>query len=161
MIEKSYMINSSREIFIFFLKLSDQLPEFYFHMATMFKGYGISLVPISPKDLKEIKHNSREYIVSVNSDFTKYRNFLVARKTYIDYMVLNKKFCLFDISSFEMADIASRGFRTKSYHYFSLPVNIEETVKLIAISIYEDRKTKSNWPGGVRSKLPSDVGNKV
>ena len=155
------MINSSREIFIFFLKLSDELPEFYFHMANMFKGYGISLVPMTAKQLKEIKHNNREYVVSVTSDFTKYRNYLMARKSYLDYMVLNRKFCLFDISSFEMADIASKGFRAKSYHFYSLPVSIEETVKHIALQIYSDRKTKLNWPGGVRSKLPTDAGNNV
>jgi hypothetical protein len=160
-IEKIGMINSSREIFIFFLKLSDELPESYFHMANMFKGYGISLVPMTTKQLKEIKHNSREYVVSISSNFMSYRNFLIARKSYIDYMVLNRKFCLFDISSFQMADIASKGFRTKSYHFYSLPVSIEETVKHIALQIYSDRKTKLNWPGGVRAKLPTDAGNNV
>ena len=153
------MINSSREIFIFFLKLSDELPEFYFHMANMFKGYGITLVPMTVKQLKGMKHSDREYVVSITSDFTKYRNYLMARKSYLDYMILNRKFCLFDLSSFQVADIASRGFRTKSYHFYSLPVNIEETVKNIALQIYSDRKAKLNWPGGVRSKLPNDAGN--
>ncbi|OUR98906.1 hypothetical protein A9Q84_05700 [Halobacteriovorax marinus] len=153
------MINSNREIFIFFLKLSNQLPSYYFYMSEQFKAFGISLVPVTLSQLKEIRHNNREYIISLTSDFTKYRNHLQARKNYLDYMVLSRKFCLFDISSFEIPDMASKGFRSKSYHFFQLPVNLEETVKNIAIAIYEDRRTKLTWPGGVRSKLPSDVGS--
>jgi hypothetical protein len=128
-------------------------------MADQFKRYGISLVPVTIEQLKEIKHNNREYVISLTSDFTKYRNHLQARRSFLDYMVLQRKFCQFDISSFEMPDIASKGFRSKSYHFFQLPVNLEETVKNIAIAIYEDRRTSLTWPGGVRSKLPADVGS--
>lgn len=155
------MINSSREIFIFYLKNDNQMSENYFYLAEMFKYYGISLVPVTLKELKDIKHNNREYIVSVNSSMSTYKNFLHARKNFIDRMVLSKKFCLFDISSFAMANISAKGFRNKSYHYFQLPVELKEVVKLIALSIYEDRRTKLTWPGGVRSKLPSDVGSNM
>ena len=155
------MMNSNREIFIFYLKNDNQISEEYFYLAETFKNYGISLVPVTLKELKDIKHNNREYIISISSSITKYGNFLRARKNFLDHMVLAKKFCLFDISSFAMADISAKGFRNKSYHYFQLPVEIKEVVKLIALSIYEDRRTKLTWPGGVRSKLPSDVGSSM
>ncbi|WP_372656038.1 hypothetical protein [Halobacteriovorax sp.] len=127
----------------------------------MFKNYGISLVPVSLKELKDIKHNNREYIISISSTISKYGNFLRARKSFLDRMVLAKKFCLYDISSFAIADISAKGFRNNSYHYFQLPVEVKEVVKLIALSIYEDRRTKLTWPGGVRSKLPADAGSKM
>ncbi len=155
------MMNSSREIFIFYLKNDKNVSEDYIYLSEMFKGYGISLVPVSLKELKDIKHNNREYIISISSTITKYGNFLRARKSFLDHMVLAKKFCLYDISSFAMADISAKGFRNKSYHYFQLPVEVKEVVKLIALSIYEDRRTKLTWPGGVRSKLPTDAGSKM
>lgn len=155
------MINSSREIFIFYLKNDKQISEEYLYLSDMFKNYGISLVPVTLKELREIKHNNREYIISISSSLTKYGNFLRARKSFLDHMVLAKKFCLYDISSFAMANISAKGFRNKSYHYFQLPLEVKEVVKSIALSIYEDRRTKLTWPGGVRSKLPSDVGSKM
>jgi hypothetical protein len=142
------------DIYIFFLRLDDALPEDYFHLANYFKQYCISLIPVTAKQLVEMSTSNREYVLSLNTNLTSDSIFKRFQKKFLNFSLLSRKFYLFDLSSFSKIEIAPKAEYAKSYKHYPLPVDLEDTVIDIALAIYEDREKKQIWPGGRRAKLP-------
>ncbi len=142
------------EVYIFFLRLDSNLTEDYFQLAAYFKQYCISLVPVSAQEILEMESRNREYVLCLNTSMTTDSIFKRYQKKFLNFSLLSRKFCLFDLSSFSKIEIAPKAEYARSYHHFSLPIEMEEVVVDIALAIYEDRTKKQVWPGGRRAKLP-------
>jgi len=148
---------NSSEVYVFFLRLESNLTEDYFHLASYFKQYCISLVPVTAQELLAIESKNREYVVCLNKNMGTDSVLKRHLKKFLGFSLLSRKFCLFDLSSFSKIEIAPKAEYAKSYFHYQLPVDIEETVVDVALKIYQDRTKKQNWPGGKSVKLPSLV----
>jgi hypothetical protein len=145
---------------IFYLKYGNHLPEDYFHFSRFFSYWNITLVPVTPKELINMSvNNNRQYILSSVTDLKKRHLFNQLRDKWLDFALLSKRYCLYDVSSFGKFETAYQVERIKMYHHFKIPINMEEIVQTIAVAYFEDKNREKTWPGGKRAKLPAQAGN--
>lgn len=149
------------ENFIYFLQLSPVLPEEYIRLAAKFKKWGIDLVPVKVTDLPQLTRGKCQFVISLCADMTSYRHLAGFRKRYLDFTILNQKYCHFDISSFPKSDIAYKTGKTGHYHYYQLPFERDELVELIVKEFFSKTRKEKRWPGGRRAKLPPMPGERA
>lgn len=140
--------------YIYYLRLSAELPEHYIKLAMVLKEWKISLVPVTPHELLQIGDKSRMYVLGVSENINTQRTLKRFREVYLDLALLSRKVCYFDANSFAPINIAHKLERSKSYYHFALPISFKELVKNIVVAYYNEKKVSQTWPGGKRSKLP-------
>lgn len=141
--------------YIFYLQTKNELENSYYLLADVLSKINISLLPISPEDLKGIDRNKKHHVIAIRNDFSSAMVFNQIKKTYLDSAMAAGKIALFDISSFSEIENAAK-FETKNvYRYFQLPQNLKQVAMTVAVDYFRDRNTQAEWPGGRRAKLPS------
>lgn len=143
--------------YIFFLQFGSELPKYYYSFSYFLTSWNIALIPIRVEQLTQIGLRDRVHILSVVNNFNTYKYFKYIEEKIIDFAILNKKICLYDITSFGPIGIFRKAQKTKSYYYYQLPINIENICQEIMKVYYNERIIDEKWPGGTRVKLPSMV----
>lgn len=149
----------SKDKYIFFLKLNENLPVFYFNLATLFSELGFTLVPIEAESLKEISYLEKKFVLAIRHDIESQLNFYSKKMNFIEYLLKQFKITLMDVSSFGKIPIVKKYRLHKCYRHFPLPMDIEDIVMRMAYLYYSDKTTKQVWPGGKRGKFPEMPGN--
>src|SRR5690606_40666469 len=102
---------------IFFLNYNDQLPRAFVHRSTHLAANGIQLVPVSPADLVALARPHKQFVMSLIPDMTTHARHQAFRKQYLDFALKNKKFRLFEISTFaESEELDRKSTRLNSSH---------------------------------------------
>lgn len=142
------------ELYMFFLLLTPKLPKYFFAFAKFFSELNIKLIPISLDDLMTVSKGKKNYIIVVNRDIQSNAVFRRMRRRYLDMALINNKFTLFEISSFDRSFFLSDKNKKGIYHHFKLPEEVENICEKIYEVIYNDRKSQQTWPGGKRGTVP-------
>jgi hypothetical protein len=140
--------------YIYYLRLSGDLPEHYIKLATVLKEWKISLIPVTPSELLKIGDKSRMFVLAVSDNVGAQRTLTRFREVYLDLALLSRKVCFFDANSFAPINIAHKLERSKSYYHFALPISFKDLVKNIVVAYYNEKQVSQSWPGGKRAKLP-------
>ncbi len=148
---------SETQEFIFYLQLTEELPQSFFVLAEHLAYYQISLVPVQPDDLNNFDESSRHYLVAQITDMTSLSRFRELRRRYLDVALMNKRFFLFHLSSFGSVVMADKIERINTYYHFPLPLSYDVLSRAISGLYYREKKQFQRWPGGRRSRLPSLV----
>lgn len=138
---------------VFYLKLSKELPESFFALDQHFKRYGKSLVPISLKTLLEQsrKSNSLHVVLVLQSvKDLKYYNKKV--KKAVKMLMINRRLHLYIASSFSSV-LDSSFLRRGFYTFDKLPLLSVSFVKNTSYEIDRKETSMLRWPGGIRPRL--------
>lgn len=148
------MNRDSKDHYIFYLQYTVNLPRTFFIMAEVFKKFNISLIPVRPGELSALAKSKKQFVISATADLTSQKGLEVARKSFLDFAMLNQKFCLFDISSFGKISISYKLEKNQTYFHFPLPMTFNEIAANVASYYFSQAGTVKTWPGGKRAKLP-------
>ncbi len=144
--------------YIFYLQLERDLPDHYIRLAENLQLYDISLIPIQLKDLDKIsKQGKREHVITVIKDLETFSAFKEARENYFDFGIKSKKYCYYDVSSFESTSTSRQFTHGKSYYHFRLPIEIDDLAIEISEMYLGEKRMAELWPGGKRATLPFDL----
>lgn len=145
--------------YIFYLQTKVELDHTYYVLAEVLGNINISLLPISPQDLKDLDKTKKHHVISVRNDFSSAFAFKDARKLFIDSLMATGKVMVYDISSFSEIENATKFDNKNVYRYFQLPLNVKQVAMTVAVEFFKDRNTVplAEWPGGRRAKLPSMI----
>ena len=149
------MDGKNQEVYIYFLRLEGELPWYFFRMANYLSEYSVTLVPVTVRELADLASPNKQYVVTACVNLSQNQILKRIRQKYLDFTLLNRKFALFHLSSFQEFDIAAKARYNKCYTFYQLPTDMKQVALDIALKIYEESKDKLSWPGGRRSKLPS------
>lgn len=141
--------------YIFYLQHKDELDNSFYVMADVLSKINISLLPISPEDLKVIDKSKKHHIISLRNDFASAMSFNNVRKSFLDSAMAGGRVAVFDISSFSEIENAQKLQLKNMYRYFQLPQNLKQVAMTVAVDYFRDRNAVAEWPGGKRAKLPS------
>ena len=149
------VLNNNQENFLFFLQLSEKLPEEFIHLSYQLSQYSINLIPIKFKDLKEIKMESGNKMLVLTKNLATRDLFLKMRVRILDFYLKNKNIQIFHLSSFGHLGPTDTSKVKDYYTYYQLPCKMSDIVSLLVIKVFKDKKTLYKWPGGKRAKLPT------
>lgn len=141
--------------YIFYLQHNDELDNSFYILADVLSKISISLLPVTPDDLKVIDRNKKHHVISIRNDFASAMSFNNVRKSFLDSAMAGGRVALFDISSFSEIESAQKMQLKGMYRYFQLPQNLKQVAMTIAVDYFRDRNAVAEWPGGRRAKLPS------
>lgn len=141
--------------YIFYLQHKDELDNSFYVLADVLSKINISLLPISPEDLKVIDKSKKHHIISLRNDFASAMSFNNVRKSFLDSAMAGGRVAVFDISSFSEIENAQKLQLKNMYRYFQLPQNLKQVAMTVAVDYFRDRNAVAEWPGGKRAKLPS------
>ncbi len=133
---------------IFYLKLSRNLPEYYFDLDREFKSQGLTLIPISISELISITKGEGKFNV-----FTGVRNFSDAHyytkrvEKIFGVLLRSKRMSLFMSSSFSFMNQNYKYGKTGMYHFFPLPQSLHEICDTIASEVEKASRKDQRWPG--------------
>jgi len=139
------------EKFILFVQFGTKLPNYFFQLSMMLSKENIKLVPIPPENLKTLSKKKHFFVLAIIHDLSICEEYLHLRKKFLDYALLNNRFSIIEVNSFQKMEIANRLQENRSYNFFKLPIKFNFLVKEISC-IYNKRTAL--WPGGKKGKLP-------
>lgn len=133
---------------IFYLKLSRNLPEYYFDLDSEFKAMGLTLIPISISELISITKGEGKFNV-----FTGVRNFDDAQyytkrvEKMFGMLMRSRRMSLFMTSSFSFINQNYKYGKTGMYHFFPLPQSLKSICGIIASEVDKSSSQDHRWPG--------------
>ena len=138
---------------VFFLKLSKELPSEYVTLSTEFHNRGKTLIPIALRSLLDcIKETSNVDIVLVVKSSQDLRYFNRRIKKIVKYLIRTGRVNLYIASSF--TEVNDPTIMKKDYYYFAkLPVSYSFLCDSISRIIDVREKQMKKWPGGDRPRL--------
>ncbi len=140
---------------LFYLQTESKLDKKFFYLSRVFQQYSVTLVPIAPSDLINMKLTNRDYILCIEKGVESRHNFLKVTNRYLDFAMKTGKLVVFDVSSFAPHAVHANIYRQKSYIHIKLPIEMDDLAREVSLKIYQERsKRVENWPGGRRAKLP-------
>ncbi|MEI8347639.1 MAG: hypothetical protein WCG27_09225 [Pseudomonadota bacterium] len=142
---------------IFFLKLSETLPENYFHLAQQMARWNITLVPLTFAQWQEIPRHDLQFIMALVCDLKSRQAYNAIGRQFLSLANFSKRLCLFDINSFGRESALNILAKNNNYYYFPLPGKLGNICKAMATVYYQLKKGKETWPGGRRFRLPGLV----
>lgn len=141
--------------YVFFLRLTSSLPEYFYHLSRALSDYDLMLVPISPKELLSYSRSNKAIVVNICDSLNIYRKFLIIRKSFLDFSLKNRNLTFIDFSSFAPISMSWQSVKNKNYYHIKLPMSIDKITFAVSYC-YEKKMGDINiWPGGRRAKLPS------
>lgn len=150
------MLSMSRlkDEWIFYLKLSPDLPDHFLALDNELKNYGFSLLPVSLPNLVELLKTNENCPVLMVIPGRKQANYYVKHVSkYVKNLLRFDKIDLFVASSFEFINESSKISYRANYHFFPLPMKTKELCDKI-VSSHLDRVVESKvWPGGKRPRI--------
>jgi hypothetical protein len=148
------MKRDQNDHYIFYLQYTVNLPKTFFILSEIFKKFSISLIPVRPAELANFASSKKQYVLSTTADLTSQKGLEKVRKNFLDFALLNQKFCLYDVSSFGKISISYKLEKNHSYFHYPLPMTFNEIVANVATSYFSHSGAVKSWPGGKRAKLP-------
>jgi hypothetical protein len=143
----------SENRWIYFLKLSKDLPEFYLNLDQNFKRFDKSLVPITLKSLVEsVKRNDEIHLVVVIRSFREFEYFNKKVRKMLKYIVRQERVNIYMASSFSSVNDPSI-MRKDFYNYIKLPVDMNLYCESVATMIEVKNLKLKKWPGGMRPRM--------
>ena len=142
------------ENYIFFLRLSSELPDYFYKISEFLNEWGIALIPVTPKELLSYAKGQRKLVLNISDKLGTYKSFLGVRKTYLDFALKSNKLFLVDISSFSQIALNYKIKNKGNYIYIKLPVCMKFLAKTIAYHFYRENEFVKRWPGGKQAQLP-------
>lgn len=144
-----------KSVYVLYLQYEQKLDERFFHLSNSFNKYGISLIPISPDEFKQLPMTSHEYVLVTLRDIGSLKAHRALLKRYLNYCLRSGKVSLFELSSFEHNHDVKL-IKDQKVFYERLPLSVFQLIDLVGRKIYNDLITTSKkWPGGRRARLPS------
>lgn len=140
---------------IFFLYYSDSLPRAYVHLSTRLAANGIQLVPVKPHDLVALVKPSKQFVVTIIPDLSTFAKHQSFRKQFLDFSLKNRKFRLFEVSTFAETEELAPLRRLECYDYLKLPLPVDYLVRKLSLAVLSEEFDTMAWPGGKRAKLPT------
>ena len=143
----------AREHWIFYLKLTKNLPEDFLVLDQSFKKHNKSLVPIGLKTLLEcIKKNGSVHVLIVVRSYREFRYFDKKVKKILKYLMRTDKVHLYIASSFSGVNDPSI-MKRDHYNFVNLPVKISDFCESISQVIDMKETQVYKWPGGARPRM--------
>lgn len=143
----------ANEQWIFYLKLTKDLPEEYFSLDQTFKKTNKSLIPINIKTLLECtKKNTDMHVLIVIKSYREYRYFMKRVKKIMKYLMMTERVHLYIASSFTTVNdpaIMKRNY----YNFVKLPVHMESFCGSVSKMIDSKENQAHHWPGGIRPRM--------
>jgi len=144
--------------YIFYLQLEKELPMFFINLAEQLLIYGISLIPVQLKEFDKIStQGKREHVMTIIQDMQTFLEFRDVRNKFFDFGILQKKYCYYDITSFENASSKYQMTHGKSYFHFRLPLKVSDIARDISHMYLNEKRKAELWPGGNKVRLPFDL----
>ena len=142
-----------REHWIFYLKLTKDLPKEFLALDLEFKKSKKSLIPVSLKTLLDCtRKNKSIHVLVVVKNYQEYRYFHKRVKKIMKYLMITERVNLYVAASFSMVNdpsIMKRNF----YHFVKLPVLTREFCGSISQMVDSKEAQLNSWPGGVTPRL--------
>lgn len=138
---------------VFYLKLTRELPREFILMDQQFKKSGKTLIPIGIKVLLEhVRKNSSTHVLILIRSIGEYTYFKQKVGKAMKFLMMGRRVHLYIASSFSSVNDPS--VMKRDYYYFAkLPIGITSFCN--AVSHEVDRKETSmlKWPGGIRPRV--------
>lgn len=146
---------------VFFLKLSKDLPRQYFRLDSEFKKAGITLIPVSLSDLLNIlKGEQRPQVICLVQNITHFRYMHKKGQKVLTMLVRNDKIDLYVLSSFTCLNKTAELKGRSNYFYLGLPVPLRRCCAMIIAAIVNKWRYGHNWIGGRSGKRPKILDEK-
>jgi len=147
---------NDHEHFIYFIRVTPTIPEFFYDISFYLSHRNLSFIPIMPNQIPKLSDNFDRFAIIVSRDINTYQSYKQIWQRYLKTYVLNKKIKLVHLSSFDVTDDLLSVKRKGTYIYYPLPLKIKHTCWEIAKMAKSEYENASRvWPGGRRAKLPS------
>lgn len=142
--------------YIFYLQTKSDLGRAFYQMAETFSDLGVTLLPISFDQLRNLEKNKKIHLVVLRNDFASATLFQEVHRNFLNTLILTGKVTLYDLSSFSELSDQGKIYKKENYKYFQLPLDVEQTTLTISESLFrENNEEVETWPGGRRAKLPT------
>lgn len=141
--------------YIFFLKLEEELPREYFVLAKIFSKVNVTLLPVTKDEFKQLNQGKKKELITFVNNLNAWTNYHQFRKNFIEMSIQNDQITLYEISSFSPFEINYKIQNKKSYHFFQMPLYLNQVAMTIVTEFYKSREVSNEWPGGKRAKLPA------
>ena len=142
-----------KEHWIFYLKLSQDLPEDYLVLDNELKKTQKSLIPVTLKTLLECAKKGRSvHVLVVIKSYKDYRYFHKRVKKIMKYLMMTERVHLYIASSFTAVNDPSI-MKKNFYNFVRLPVEIEPFCRSVSGMVDLSESKANTWPGGVRPRL--------
>lgn len=141
---------------IFFLKLENALPKWYYQFSLNFSECGVKLIPVSTEEFWKIIQGPKQHSIIVPLiNLTSKQKFNQKNQGLFERGIKNSKISLFLLSSFFNDQLQKKWKRYPNFFNYDIPSPINELAKKIALEFYSLNEGKLEYPYGVklRSKL--------
>ena len=152
----------SNDNWVFFLKLSKQLPRQYFNLDREFKKAGLTLVPITLSDLLQIlKGEDRPQVICFVQNIYHFRFMYKRGQKVLTMLTRNDKIDLYILSSFSCLNQTAELKGRSNYFYLTLPVPLRKCCAIIASTIINKWRFGHTWVGGKSGKRPKILNENI
>jgi hypothetical protein len=143
----------AREHWIFYLKLTKDLPEEYISLDQKFKKSNKSLIPVTLKSLLECTKKSKSiHVLIVVKSYQEYKYFTKKVKKIMKYLMMTERVHLYIASSFVAINDPSI-MKRDYYNFAKLPIKMDTYCQSVSHMIDAKESQVHNWPGGVRPRM--------
>ena len=111
---------------ILYLRLSKNIPNFYFPLSQKLSDFNIKLVPVSAQDIGVYARKEKRIIFSFVKDLKSLGRLTKQRNLYLDYYLKNKKVFLMDMNSFGSLKMSKNYLKEEVYGHIPLPLEVED-----------------------------------
>lgn len=143
----------NREQWVFFLKLSRELPREFFALDQQFKACNKSLVPVGLKSLSSmVTGNKSVHVMIIVKNVAEYKYFKTRVIKILKYLMRTDKVYLYVSSSFSSVN-DNQIMRKDHYNFIKIPVATSYLCGSISNMIDMRDTGGYKWPGGLKSNF--------
>ena len=113
---------------ILYLRLSKNIPSFYFPLSQKLSDFSLKLVPVNAKDIGVYARKEKRVIFSFVKDLKSLDRLTKQRNLYLDYYLKNKKVFLMDMNSFGSLKMSKNYLKEEVYGHIPLPLEVGDLV---------------------------------
>ena len=122
---------------ILYLRLSKNIPNFYFPLSQKLSDLNLKLVPVNAQDIGIYAKKEKRIIFSFVKDLLSMDRLTKQRNLYLDYYLKNKKVFLMDMNSFGSLKMTKNYLKKEVYNHLPLPLEVEDVVYNL-VKVYKD-----------------------
>ena len=113
---------------ILYLRLSKNIPNFYFPLSQKLSDFSLKLVPVNAQDIGVYARKEKRVIFSYVKDLKSLDRLTKQRNLYLDYYLKNKKVFLMDMNSFGSLKMSKNYLKEEVYGHIPLPLEVGDLV---------------------------------
>ncbi len=142
---------------MFYLKLSKNLPEHFISLANYLSDFGIKLIPVTIDQLTTVtKNKKRFHLLAVVTNMEQNTRFKKYMSGYLRLGIINGLINLSHVSSLDKAhNLPPSYLKQGCYYFYPLPADMQDLTTQIAECFYDRKQNNKKWPGGKRGTLPN------